>query len=190
MDRLHLRDDAGMSGVVNVEVVDRDDEAETAVAPGTRISRDAFDTGAPNRDALPGTQHCAAVDLLCRLAAGNDYRVRTAQLFNVGERTVFVVVVTDQDRVGRARNAGDAPGVDVDEWVAEDGEAAMSQPLDLIDHKTHFRYCRTIAGQGERCNSSAKIDLVKSRYNEENSLSVSYTHLRAHETDSYLVCRL
>src|SRR5680860_1491349 len=25
---------------------------------------------------------------------------------------------------------------------------------------------------------------------EGNSLSVSYTHLRAHETDSYLVCRL
>src|SRR5680860_602615 len=33
-------------------------------------------------------------------------------------------------------------------------------------------------------------EALKARYVAETKASVSYTHLRAHETDSYLVCRL
>src|SRR5664279_6037963 len=43
-------------------------------------------------------------------------------------------------------------------------------------------------------NGAGKSTLLKAMsgilYTEEGVIAVSYTHLRAHETDSYLVCRL
>ncbi len=53
------------------------------------------------------------------------------------------MIVTDEDGIGGAGDAGDAPGIDVDQRVAEDGETAVSQPLNLIDHKAHSKYFRT-----------------------------------------------
>src|SRR5665647_3831198 len=38
--------------------------------------------------------------------------------------------------------------------------------------------------------SSAGFDVVVNKVNINSAAPVSYTHLRAHETDSYLVCRL
>ena len=41
------------------------------------------------------------------------------------------------------------------------------------------------------CGSVANLLLTQSyRLAEASLVTVSYTHLRAHETDSYLVCRL
>ena len=40
----------------------------------------------------------------------------------------------------------------------------------------------------EEAEEAKKIERVKAK--AEATLTVSYTHLRAHETDSYLVCRL
>ena len=36
----------------------------------------------------------------------------------------------------------------------------------------------------------SRVKLMTGQYNFRNYTPVSYTHLRAHETDSYLVCRL
>ena len=44
----------------------------------------------------------------------------------------------------------------------------------------------------ESGKKKAKLDVVKkkAKYTSKDMAPVSYTHLRAHETDSYLVCRL
>src|SRR5262249_47954933 len=78
VERVHLWDNAGVPGVIDVEEVDRNDEAQAAVLgsaePG-RIRWDTFNAGAPNGDALPGTQHHAVVDLLGGALAGDDLSV-------------------------------------------------------------------------------------------------------------------
>src|SRR5680860_502809 len=38
--------------------------------------------------------------------------------------------------------------------------------------------------------TTKNMQAIKTKYNIPEDMPVSYTHLRAHETDSYLVCRL
>src|SRR5664279_543941 len=52
--------------------------------------------------------------------------------------------------------------------------------------------CHDGAGRESRMSLNNYADIVReiSPGNPNSSRAVSYTHLRAHETDSYLVCRL
>src|SRR5665647_2444375 len=52
-----------------------------------------------------------------------------------------------------------------------------------------LQYIRSLNKQDSTIKSDSLIHIAINYY-EGTSLSVSYTHLRAHETDSYLVCRL
>ena len=70
--------------------------------------------------------------------------------------------------------------------------------LDLSDHRYHilnwlslllqnrvFKISNDLAAEGKEY----MLDTFLPEY-EDKDITVSYTHLRAHETDSYLVCRL
>src|SRR5665647_3812287 len=48
----------------------------------------------------------------------------------------------------------------------------------------------TVANSGAGGGGGGGSVLISTRYYNTNPVPVSYTHLRAHETDSYLVCRL
>src|SRR5690606_30540134 len=95
----------------------------------------------PDGCALPRAQHREVqpgdlpVQLFGGAAASNDLGVRSAQLFNVGEGTVFVVVVSDQDSVGGVDGSRDAARVDINQRTGVNSEAAMSQPLNLVNHR-------------------------------------------------------
>src|SRR5680860_126636 len=56
------------------------------------------------------------------------------------------------------------------------------EPIDDVDYTFDIDY----SGDGVR---EHRLDVMVP-HDAESSLPVSYTHLRAHETDSYLVCRL
>ena len=66
-------------------------------------------------------------------------------------------------------------------------ELIMSQ---LKRKNTDITFKKYSIKQEERCNqSNSWLDAVSCAI-ADGVIAVSYTHLRAHETDSYLVCRL
>ena len=104
----HFGDDTGVTSVVNVEVADGDDEAQAVIdcAEARRVGGNAFDAGAPDADALPRAQDGTVFDVGGGALAGDDLCVRSAQLFNVRQRAVFVVFVADEDDISRTGDAG------------------------------------------------------------------------------------
>src|SRR5665647_2731838 len=69
----------------------------------------------------------------------------------------------------------------------EDLIAAVTRGIDMFDCVMPTRNARN----GWLFTRHGDIKLKNARYkNDTGPLAVSYTHLRAHETDSYLVCRL
>ena len=44
--------------------------------------------------------------------------------------------------------------------------------------------------KNKEVSDAIRIGVEKAKMNRKKTAAVSYTHLRAHETDSYLVCRL
>src|SRR5680860_768392 len=70
---------------------------------------------------------------------------------------------------------------------ASPDETPKSNPTPGISHlsqgSTRLRYCSITACWGES-------GMTRGRSHATTRRLVSYTHLRAHETDSYLVCRL
>ena len=64
--------------------------------------------------------------------------------------------------------------------AAKNSLTLAKQGYDLMDKKRNILICELMD----------LIDEAKDIQEEIDTTSVSYTHLRAHETDSYLVCRL
>src|SRR5665647_3239146 len=71
--------------------------------------------------------------------------------------------------------------------------------LRLLDEAVQQDHHASIHGEDHPCNAAAdmrpdlphaRLQLPDERHPQRPSIPVSYTHLRAHETDSYLVCRL
>src|SRR5665647_2816146 len=95
---------------------------------------------------------------------------------------------------------GGGLGAGISEILAQEGVNVVVNYL--FDEENVFKFvdylnakyeARAVAMQGDISVGSDIDNIIKNAsciYGSLDILAVSYTHLRAHETDSYLVCRL
>src|SRR5680860_1620867 len=75
-----------------------------------------------------------------------------------------------------------APGI-------EDGHACVLYTHHVVKNGSH-RLTRRLSITMCKCDRDFLVAALYYLYPRITLIAVSYTHLRAHETDSYLVCRL
>ena len=71
---------------------------------------------------------------------------------------------------------------------ADDIYTALSPSMPTLSKTTVYNTLKLFSEQGAALMLT--IDEKNTNFDADTSVPVSYTHLRAHETDSYLVCRL
>ena len=114
--------------------------------------------------------------------------------------SIIVPVLNEQETVGKFYTAVSAihkthfPTIQIEYWFIDDGSIdrtlAVIEKLQAVDADVHYvSFSRNFGKEAALFAGLQKAegDLVAIM---DVDLPVSYTHLRAHETDSYLVCRL
>ena len=137
-NQIHFRDEFGVSGIVNVVKVHRNDEPQATrffrIAHAVYgIGRERFYADLVDSDALPGTDHFALRNMRLNCLIAEDNGILTAQLFNIGNGAEIVVVMADEYDIGVECAANDTPGVDVNQWGTFNQETAITKPLNFID---------------------------------------------------------
>src|SRR5664279_5425447 len=121
------------------------------------------------------TRRCSGVGIGCRMRSAGTFN----QFASVG-----VPTGTPAATATAVASLGTASG-----WPETKGEALGFSPWDFCNAS----YTRLMARLSSRTWRAPVFRLLRSGYPwcaEDGTGTVSYTHLRAHETDSYLVCRL
>ena len=78
-----------------------------------------------------------ASQLARHLGGGDNGRSLVHDLLHVLGRVVVVVIVGDEEQIGRGRARRQLVRVNVDGRRAFDAEPGMAQPADTLDHRSH-----------------------------------------------------
>src|SRR5262245_16165525 len=96
------------------------------------VSGNRFDTQAFIGHALPRAQNLCARNLLSDFFIANNHSLWAAQLFDIGNGAMVVVIVGDEDYIRMEGGSANAPRIDEDKGRAFNQKATMSEPLNTL----------------------------------------------------------